>query len=396
MANPGMFVKLMKVKKVFFRTTHSEEYLNIEQKASKAARTAALYNLEHFHQAWNTPNIRRLMGNELLFPPSPRVISALMETLNQINYYPEDAGTHLPLREALAQYVGLPGKADWVTVGNGSMENIDMVPRAFIDDDDEILLPCPDYSPYARRPQIYGAKVVDVTPDAHFNYTIEDFTAKLTPRTKMIILSRPNAPIGNMVSRDLVERLCQLDCIVVVDEAYTEFSQESVCDLVEKNENLLISRTFSKAMGLGGIRLGFLIAQPKLIEWINRVRVPINVSLLTQVAAIAAVEDEAYIRANTQKVIENRNYFFQAVSQVPGMQPIPSLGNFVMVNCKKTGKNGQFFYDALLKAGYLVRCFDNARGMPGEGFFRVTIGTRQDVEGVIDVLHTQMALVFST
>ena len=367
--------------------------MNIEQKASKAARAAALYNLEHFHQAWNTPNLRRLMGNELLFPPSPRVISALMEMLNQVNYYPEDIGTHQPLREALAQYVGLPGKTDWVTVGNGSMENIDMIPRAFIDEGDEILLPCPDYSPYTRRPLLYGAKIIDVLPDAQFNYTLADFVSKVTPRTKMIIISRPNAPIGNLVSRELIEGLCQLDCIVVVDEAYTEFSEQTVCDLVEIYDNLIISRTFSKAMGLGGIRLGFLIAQPTLIEWINRVRVPINISLLTQVAAIAAIEDAEYIRANTHKVIDNREFFIKNVSQIPGMQPIPSLGNFVMINCKKTGKSGKFFYETLLNAGYLVRNFDNARGLPGEGFFRVTIGSRQDVEGVLEVLHTQMPLV---
>lgn len=366
--------------------------MDLTSKVSKAVKAASAYNLEHFHQAWERPELRRLMGNELLFPPSPRVISALVESLNQINYYPEDSGTHLRLREALAGYVGLAGRPDWITVGNGSMENIDMLPRTFIDEGDEILLPCPDYSPYTRRPQILGAKVIDVTPDADFNYTLADFTAKVTPHTKMIILSRPNAPIGNMISRELLEDLCHLDCMVVVDEAYTEFSEQTVCDLIKKYDNLIVSRTFSKAMGLGGIRLGFVVAQPAVIESINRVRVPINISLLTQVAAIAAVEDAEYIRANTLKVIENRESFIKSLRQIPGMLPIPSQGNFVMVNCKKTRQPGKFFYDALLEAGYLVRCFDNARGLPGEGFFRVTIGTQQDIQGVLEVLHTQVVM----
>ena len=139
------------------------------------------------------------MGNELLFPPSQKVIDAVTDILPQMNYYPEDPMTNRRLLQALADYAGVDGGADWVTLGNGSMEIIDMLPRAFLDVGDEVLLPCPDYSPYARRPLLYGGVVVDVKPDENFEYKLQDFTTQLTDRTKMVILSRPNAPAGIVV-----------------------------------------------------------------------------------------------------------------------------------------------------------------------------------------------------
>ena len=286
----------------------------------------------------------------------------------------------------MADYVGISGGDEWITLGNGSMEIIDMLPHAFINSGDEILLPAPDYSPYSRRPLIFGAKIVDIIPDENYSYTLEDFTKKITSKTKMIIMSRPNAPIGNMIARDIIEKLCETESIVVVDEAYTEFSEENVCDLIPKYENLIVSRTFSKAMGLGGIRLGFIIAHPEVIGYVNRIRVPENISVLTQAAALAALEDAAYIKTNTQLVIKSRDWFQNEISQVDGIRVFPSKGNSVLLNVDKTGKTAKDFVQNLLEMGYFVRNLSGGRNLPGEGFLRVTVGTQEDMENVAEII----------
>jgi histidinol-phosphate aminotransferase len=362
--------------------------MDLSKKISKAVKAGKLYDLDHFHQAWEDQRLRRLMGNELLFPPSPKVIAAVESILPQLNYYPEDPATNKRLLQALADYAGVAGGADWVTLGNGSMEIIDMVPRAFLDEGDEVLLPCPDYSPYARRPLLYGGVIVDVIPDQDFNYVLEDFTTRLTGRTKMITLSRPNAPVGNMLPRKTLEALCALDVIVVVDEAYIEFSGDSVVDLLPRFDNLIISRTFSKAMGLGGIRLGFILANPEVIGYIERIRVPLNISLLTQVAALAALQDAEYIRYNVKKVMNTRDAFSKQLAQLPGLKVYPSQGNSVLINTEGIGIQAEAIKQELLRAGFITRNLSAGRGIAGDYFLRITIGTEQDMQAVAGVIMT--------
>jgi len=365
--------------------------MDLSKKISKAVKAGKLYNLEHFHNAWENEDLRRLMGNELLFPPSPRVIEAVTQFLPKMNYYPEDPATNKKLLQALADYAGVAGGADWVTLGNGSMEIIDMLPRTFLDPGDEVLLPCPDYSPYARRPLLYGGTIVDVVPDADFIYTLEDFTNKLTKMTKMIILSRPNAPAGNLLPREILISLLKLDVIVVVDEAYTEFSGESVVGLLEQHNNLIISRTFSKAIGLGGIRLGFVLSNPDMISYIERIRVPLNVSLLTQVAALAALEDADYIRNNVKKVIAARDMFSNQLAQISGVKVFPSQGNSVLINTHESGVSAEALQMHLLQAGYLTRNLSGGRGIPGDFFLRITIGTADDMHHVAALLRERIS-----
>lgn len=360
--------------------------MNLSEKVSDGVKNSKLYNLHHFREAWQNPELRRLMGNELLYPPSPQVIEAVQSMIPFINYYPEDAPTSKELLQALADYMGIQGGSDWITLGNGSMEIIDMLPQTFINPGDELLLPAPDYSPYSRRPLIYGAKIIDIVPDENYVYKLEDFTSKITPKTKMVIMSRPNAPIGNMIDRSIIEKLCETELIVVVDEAYTEFAEEDVCDMLPKYENMIIQRTFSKAFGLGGIRLGYIAAHPEVIGYVNRIRVPENVSVLTQAAAMAALEDIEYIKKNVKMVIRSRDWFQDEVAKVSGIKVFPSKGNAVLLNVDGTGKTSVQFIDYIKENGYIVRNSSGDRNLPGEGFFRVTVGTQEDMEAVAGLI----------
>jgi histidinol-phosphate aminotransferase len=361
--------------------------MDISKFASKSAKVGEIYNLNHFRTGWQNQSLRRLMGNELVYPPSPKVVEAVQNIASKLNYYPEDALTDVELRAKLAEYSGLPGKADWITCGNGSMEVIDMLYEAFLDPDDEIMISTPDYSPYSRRVALYGAKVVDVLPcDEDFNYKLEDFTSKITPRTKMVLISRPNNPDGHFVSRELIQGLLNTGILVAVDEAYVEFASDRVEDMLEKNDNMIISHTFSKAMGLAGIRLGWIIASPKIIDTVNRIRTPLNVGLITHVAAIAAIEDKAYIEENVRRVKADRELMFNEIKKIKGLRPIPSEANFVMIDCKESGFKGSEFYEHLLKHGFITRSFVNGRGLPGDRYFRITIGTHEDTVKILDLI----------
>jgi histidinol-phosphate aminotransferase len=359
--------------------------MDIFQKTSKAVKAGEVYNLDHFHIAWGDERRRRLMGNELVYPPSPKVVEAVTRILSKANYYPEDASSNELLRSKLGDYVGLPGRADWITIGNGSTEIIDLLYKTFINDGDEVLIPTPDYSPYGRRLLIYGGVPVNVLPeDKDFTYGPQSFLRHLTPKTKMVIASRPNNPTGYSLTEETILALCDRELIVVIDEAYVEFTEGTAEHLLAEHPNLIITHTFSKAMGLAGFRLGFAIAHPEVIDYMNRVRTPLNISLITHHAALAALEDHQYIEGNAKRVKKDRAHLFQELSKIKGLRPIPSQANFVLVNCRNTGIKASAYYQHLFEKGFIVRHFSNARGLPGDEYFRITIGTRQDVENVLN------------
>jgi histidinol-phosphate aminotransferase len=359
--------------------------MDMSQKITKAARVGEIYNLDHFKIAWSDERRRRLMGNELVYPPSPKVIEAVVNMLSKANYYPEDASSDSTLRAKLGEYVGLPDSADWITLGNGSTEIIDLVYRTFVNDGDEVLIPTPDYSPYGRRLRLFGGEAIDVLPeDEDFAYSPDSFLKRITPKTKLVIASRPNNPTGYCLTEETILALCGADIVVVIDEAYVEFTDHTVEHLLADHSNLIITHTFSKAMGLAGFRLGFAIAQPEVIAYMNRVRTPLNISLITHHAALAALEDSEYIEANARRVQLDRAYLFDELKKIKGLRPIPSQANFVLINCRETGIKASEYYQHLFDKGYIVRHFVNARGLPGDEYFRITVGTRADVEAVLN------------
>jgi histidinol-phosphate aminotransferase len=166
-----------------------------------------------------------------------------------------------------------------------------------------------------------------------------------------------------------------------------EFATDRVEDMLAEYKNLVISHTFSKAMGLAGIRLGWVIANPEIIGYINGIRTSLNISLVAHVAAIAAIDDRQYIEENVRRVIADRELFYNEIQKLPGFRPIPSEANFVMVDCEKSGFKASDIYNYLLGKGYLARCFVRTRGMSGDRFFRVTIGTHEDTVNVLSLIR---------
>jgi len=191
-----------------------------------------------------------------------------------------------------------------------------------------------------------------------------------------------------MISRDVIEALCSTNCIIVIDEAYVEFSEQHLCDLVKKYNNIIIMRTFSKAMGLAGIRVGFLVSNPEIISYINHIRVNSNVGLLPQTAALAALRDIDYIKQNIKYVIESREWFQNAIEKIQGIKVFPSKGNSVLMNVDGTGKTAEYYENELWTKGFIVRNLSGGRNLDGQGYLRVTVGTQKDMEQVAKIIET--------
>ncbi len=360
--------------------------MSIEKYVSKAGKAGEVYYLQHLHDCWNHPEYRRLNANEILYTPSEHVKEAVIAMLDKLNYYPEDASTDTEFLGKLAAYVGLPGRADSVTIGNGSMEIIDMIYKTFVNEGDDILVAMPEYSPYARRAKMFLANVVNVYPDDpdNFTYSAESYLSKVTPKTKLVIITRPNNPDGHMVSREMVEKVASsVDAMVVVDEAYYEFDKDPIEPYLDKYPNMIISHTFSKAMGLAAVRLGFAIASPEVIGYINQVRMPTNVNVLARAAAMALLDEPEVIEANAAKIRADRQWLYDEIAKIPGLRPVESHSNFVMIDCKNASKTATQIYEYLNSKGLRTRIFANSRGLEGDRYFRVTIGLHEDMEAVV-------------
>ena len=360
--------------------------------ASKSSRKGVIYAMNRIRTAWHTPGMHRLMSNESPFGPSPKVRQAMIDAIDTLNFYPEDISTDIEVKSHLADYIGCPDKADCITVGNGSMEIIDMIYEAFIDEGDEILVPTPDYTLYVQRANLYGGIVRDVLPlDNDFNYDIGCFTACITPKTKLIYVSRPNNPDGHCIEKDLVREICDLQILTVIDEAYFEFGEDSVEDLLDIYPNLIITHTFSKAMGFAGLRFGYLVASKEIHSIIERIRQASNMNRMAHIAAIAAIDDREYIGRNVEQIKADRELLYHGLKELPGIHPIPSGANFVMADCANSGYTSSEIQKYLYEKNYLIRSWMNSRGLPGDRFFRITVGTHQETVEVLRLLKELMA-----
>lgn len=360
--------------------------MGIEKYVSKAAKAGEVYYLQHLHDCWADESLRRLNANEILYTPTEHVKEAVVSMLDKLNLYPEDASTDKEFLGRLAEYVGLPGRADSITIGNGSMEIIDMIYKTFVNEGDDVLVAMPEYSPYARRSKMFLANVINVYPDdpENFTYSAESYLSKVTPKTKLVIITRPNNPDGHMVSREMVREVAsKVDAIVVVDEAYYEFDKDPFENELDNYPNMIITHTFSKAMGLAAIRLGFAVASPELIGYINQVRMPTNVNVLARAAAMALLDEPEVIAANAAKVIADRQWFYDEIAKIDGLRPIESHSNFVMIDTKGAKKTATEIYNHLASKGLRTRLFANSRGLEGDRYFRVTIGLHEDMEACV-------------
>ncbi|HET6451736.1 MAG TPA: histidinol-phosphate transaminase [Spirochaetia bacterium] len=322
----------------------------------------------------------KLNSNENPYPPSPRVIEALHAAVSEsLRLYPNPDST--PLREQAARLYGLAPSQ--VLCGNGSDEILALLMRTFVAEGDTVAWFQPSYSLYPVLAEISRARVRTV-PMPRVAQQAEMASLPVpSPRAKMFFLTTPNAPYGPAFPTAWVDQLLKrFRGIVVTDEAYVDFSDESTLPLLAANPRLIIVRTLSKAYSLAGMRAGLAFAHESLIQEIAKVKDSYNVSRMAQVAACAALEDQEYFRSCREKLVATRERFSQAL-RARGFTVLPSSTNFIFA-VPPAGQDAGTLYEKLLARGYLVRHWKT--GIVSDGL-RISIGTDQQMDGLTAALQ---------
>jgi histidinol-phosphate aminotransferase len=364
--------------------------LDVKRLVNPRALEAAKYDMKHVTVCWERDGkIQRAMSNESAYAPLESVQAAIRNIAPKVNWYPEDASECISLRQKLAAYTSL--QPENVTLGNGSMELLDILFQTFIGlpSSDEVIIVAPDYTPYSIRARLFGAVVRFVVGGEDTDKVADGILEAITPRTRFVLMSRPNNPTGKVMPREDVLRILDSGVLTVVDEAYVELADEGtlVAPWINDWGNLIVSRTFSKAFGLAGLRLGYLLATPEIIHYVNLVRHVFNVNLVAIVAAEAALDDLDNVRGRIDEQRQTRDWLVEEIARVPGLRPIPSQGNFILVDVADSGRKPAEFVEKLFERGICVRSFSKKQGLAPDRYFRITVGQREDMERLAQELY---------
>ena len=350
--------------------------------AARLEPSSTVRRMKEYHPPLGDRSGVRLDFNENTFACSPRVQEALGRiSRGDLTRYPERE----PLEQRVAEPLGLAPAQ--VLLTNGVDEAIHVLCQTYLDAGTEILLPVPTYSMYEVYASGTAARVVTVAAEEGFRFPLEKLLAAITPATRLIAIANPNSPTGQAARREDLIRIIEAapHTAVLVDEAYYHFFGETVLDLIGRVSNVIVARTFSKAYGLAGLRLGVLCAAEEQMHWMRRAISPYSVNSVALACLRAALEDEGYLRWYVEEVLASRAEFEAALKrlEVPFW---PSKANFVLVNI---GKKHRDFVDAMRRHNVLVRDRSNDPGC--DGCVRITLGTREHTELGIRALESALA-----
>jgi len=330
--------------------------------------------------------IIRMGSNENPLGPSPLAIEALKKNLHLINTYPESNIDDL--KKQIAAYAGI-NTEEVIVGGDGADEILDVLAKTLIEPGDEYIVHPPSYMYYEFTFNIHGAVPVYARWDVEENQLdVDSVLEAISPRTKVIFLCTPNNPTGGLIDKSAIRTILEsTDALVVVDEAYWEFSGVNNLELLKEYDNLFILRTFSKVMGLAGMRIGYGIGHEKLIEYMHRVKPVFSLIKLSHIAASATLNDTDYIERSTQLSIESREFLYEKMSKFPNLKVFKSLANYMLVDVRDTGMNSKEISEKLMKNGIIVRDCSSFRGLD-DYWIRVSVATMEEDEKFIKVLES--------
>ncbi len=324
----------------------------------------------------------KLASNENPLGTGTRVAAAIQATLPELTRYPDGSG--FELKAALSAKLGV--KPEQITLGNGSSEILELVARTFVTPELEVVFSQHAFALYPILTQAVGAKAKKV-PAKNYGHDLSAMQAQITENTRLVFIANPNNPTGTLLAKDELEAFIAglpSHVICVLDEAYYEFVDPAVrtesLEWPNRYPNLIIARTFSKAYGLAGLRIGYGISSLDVADLLNRVRQPFNSNMLAMAAAEAALGDTDYL-AQTLAVNKAGMTQFTTAFEELGLDWIPSSGNFVSVDMKQAALP---IYEALLRKGVIVRPVANYE-MPNH--LRISIGTERENKICVNALR---------
>ena len=338
--------------------------------------------MKEYHPPLGSRDALRLDFNENTLACSPKVREVLSRiSSGDLTRYPERE----PVEALVAGHLGI--KPAQVVLTNGVDEGIHVLFETFLESGDEVLLPAPTYTMYEVYASSTDASVVPIQAAPDLQFPFERLLAAITSRTKIIAIANPNSPSGSVATRSQLIELARRapQAVLLIDEAYFHFHGESVIDQLDALSNLVVARTFSKAYGLAGLRLGLLAGPVSLMQWIRRVLSPYSVNSLALACLPAALEDAAYLEWYVEEVVAARTEF-EAVLDAAQIRRWPSHANFVLVDI---GPRHAEFVQSMRAANVLVRDRSNDPGC--DGCVRIAIGTRQQMRNAAAALSETMA-----
>jgi histidinol-phosphate aminotransferase len=339
-----------------------------------------------YHPPLGSRDALRLDFNENTLACSPKVCETLASiSAGDLTRYPERE----PVEAIVAAHLGL--QAEQVALTNGVDEAIHVLFETFLEADHELLLPVPTYTMYQVYASATDALLVAVQAADDLQFPFELLARAISPRTKIIAIANPNSPSGSVATRGQLVELAQRapHAVLLVDEAYFHFHGETVMDLVGAVPNLVVARTFSKAYGLAGLRLGLLAGPAGLMRWIRRVLSPYSVNSLALACLPPALEDTAYLDWYVAEVLAARRDF-EAALDAAGVRRWPSRANFILADI---GAKHAEFVRLMRGRGVLVR--DRSSDPGCDGRVRITIGTREQMKQAIAALNETLAALRS-
>ena len=343
---------------------------------------ARVQAMMEYHPPLGCRDALRLDFNENTLACSPKVREVLGRiSTGDLTRYPERA----PVEAIVAAHLGLA--AEQVALTNGVDEAIHVLFEAFLEEGDELLLPVPTYTMYQVYASATDARVVPVLAADDLQFPFERILGAITPQTKIIAIANPNSPSGSIATREQLIEIARRapQAVLLVDEAYFHFCGETVIDLIGILPNLVVARTFSKAYGLAGLRLGVLAGSQEIMRWVRRVLSPYSVNSLALACLPAALEDAAYLDWYVGEVLAARVEFEAALDEA-GIRRWPSRANFVLV---EIGSQHKEFVRLMSAADVLVR--DRSSDPGCDGRVRITIGTCEQMRQATAALNKTLA-----
>jgi len=329
----------------------------------------------------------KLASNENAWGPSPRAVEAIARAAAEVHLYPDGGAYHL--RQAVAARLGVDPAQ--IVFGNGSNEVLELVVRAFVQPGQNVVASEVSFIAYKLLTLAAGRELREAPLGPDMGYDLDAMLDRVDDRTRVIFLANPNNPTGTVIGRDALARfLAAVDArcgadppVVVLDEAYLEFvdrpDHPSALAILAARPRTVVTRTFSKAYGLAGLRCGFGVTSPRLADYLNRVREPFNLNSLAQVAALAALADEAHLAEVVRATRAGRHALTSALA-ARGLRVVPSEANFVLVDF---ARDGLALHERLMRAGVICR------PMAPYGlstWLRVTVGRPEENQRLLDAL----------
>ncbi len=357
--------------------------------ATQAVRGLTPYQpgkpMDELERELGIDDIVKLASNENPMGSGPAASAAAREALSQLGRYPD--GNGFSLKKALADRLGVA--QDQLTLGNGSNDILELITRAYVTTEHEIVFSQHAFAVYPLVTQAVGAKAV-VVPAKDFGHDLGEMAASITNKSRMVFIANPNNPTGTWVDATALRKFMESTpehVIIVVDEAYFDYVSEptypNCLAYLDEFPNLVVTRTFSKAYGLAALRVGFSVSHPQVADFMNRVRQPFNVNAVALAAAAAALADTDHLQQSVRMNAVGMETLTRAFSDL-GLPFIPSVGNFV---CVEVGDAAGEVYQRMLAQGVIVRPVANY-GLPRH--LRMTIGTESENQRCIAALKSAL------